>query len=198
MTFPKRCFDVVASAAGVALLSPLFAVIATAIKLQDGGPVFFRQERVGLGGKTFRLWKFRSMSPDSRRDGPLLTRSGDPRITRVGLRLRKYKLDELPQLFNVIAGEMSLVGPRPEVERYVSRYDDHQRTVLNLVPGITDPASLEYRNEEEVLASVPDPEAHYVSVVMPRKIEMNLEYARTATFWSDLRVVARTLRAVVA
>jgi lipopolysaccharide/colanic/teichoic acid biosynthesis glycosyltransferase len=197
MTPQKRCFDVVASAVGLVALFPLFVAVAMAVKLQDGGPVFFRQERVGAGGETFRLWKFRSMGPGADRSGPLLTSSGDSRVTPLGRWLRKFKLDELPQLLNVLAGDMSLVGPRPEVARYVSRYDERQRAVLSLVPGITDPASVAYRNEEEILAKAADPEEHYVTVLMPRKIEMNLEYARTATLWSDIGVIARTIRAIV-
>lgn len=189
----KRAFDLFWSLSGLAVLSPLFLLIALLVKLEDRGPVFFRQERVGHRGRSFRIWKFRTMVVDADRMGRPLTVGRDPRITRVGYWLRKFKLDELPQLINVVRGEMSLVGPRPEVPRYVALYTLEQRKVLELVPGITDPASIRYRNESEVLARSPDPERTYIEEVMPEKIRLNLEYARRATLWSDFVVIVRTL-----
>jgi lipopolysaccharide/colanic/teichoic acid biosynthesis glycosyltransferase len=155
--------------------------------------VFFRQERVGRAGRAFRVWKFRTMVPDAERRGGALTVGDDPRTTRVGRWLRDSKVDELPQLFNVLAGEMSLVGPRPEVPRYVARYSADQRRVLDLVPGITDPASIAYSRESELLARAADPERYYVTAVMPDKIRINLTYAAHANRWTDLKVVLETL-----
>lgn len=188
----KRLLDVVASAAGLVALSPLLVGIAAAVKL-DGGPAFFRQERIGHRGRPFRMWKFRTMVPHAERLGPQLTAAGDPRITSTGRWLRRTKLDELPQLLNVLVGEMSLVGPRPEVPRYVARYTAEQRRVLELVPGITDPASVHYRDEGALLAAAPDPDRLYVERLMPDKIRRNLAYAATATVWSDVRVILQTL-----
>ena len=188
----KRLLDVVASAAGLLVLSPLLVVVALVVR-RDGGPAFFRQERIGRGGGPFRMWKFRTMVPHAERLGPQLTADGDPRITPVGRWLRRAKLDELPQLLNVLAGEMSLVGPRPEVRRYVARYTAEQRRVLDLHPGITDPASLHYHREETLLAAAADPERLYVEQLMPDKIRRNLQYAQTATVARDVGVVLRTL-----
>src|SRR5205085_1846063 len=155
--------------------------------------VLFRQERVGRGGGRFLLWKFRTMVVGADRLGGLLTVGRDPRVTRVGRVLRASKLDELPQLFNVLTGKMSLVGPRPEVPRYVALYDDAQRRVLQLTPGITDPASIVYRNETQLLGMSADPETTYTKEVMPHKIEINLAYARHATLSSDFAVIVRTV-----
>src|SRR5438094_3525384 len=189
----KRLFDVGATIAALFVLWPVLLIVALLIKLDDGGSVFFRQERVGHAGRRFRVWKFRTMIPDAERRGGALTVGQDPRTTRVGRWLRRSKLDELPQLFNVLAGDMSLVGPRPEVPRYVARYSAEQRRVLDLVPGITDPASIAYRRESELLARAPDPERYYVTAVMPDKIRINLTYAARATRWTDLKVVLGTL-----
>jgi lipopolysaccharide/colanic/teichoic acid biosynthesis glycosyltransferase len=189
----KRCFDLCATIAGLVVLSPLLLIVALLIKLDDGGPVFFRQQRVGRAGRRFRVWKFRTMIPDAERRGGALTVGDDPRTTRVGRWLRRSKVDELPQLFNVLAGDMSLVGPRPEVPRYVARYTADQRRVLDLVPGITDPASIAYSRESELLARAPDPERYYVTAVMPDKIRINLTYAARATRWTDVKVVLETL-----
>jgi len=188
----KRLFDLFWSALGLLLLLPVFLGIALAIKLDDGGPVFFRQQRIGYRGRPFTMWKFRTMVVDAERRGGSLTVGRDPRVTRVGYWLRKTKLDELPQLWNVLKGEMSLVGPRPEVPRYVALYTEEQRRVLELVPGITDPASIRFRHESELLARSPDPERTYVEVVMPEKIRLNLEYAERATVWSDFLVILQT------
>jgi lipopolysaccharide/colanic/teichoic acid biosynthesis glycosyltransferase len=193
----KRLLDVLVAAGGLMVLSPLFAAVALAIWIADRGPVFYVQERVGLGGKTFGLWKFRSMRVGADRQGSLVTVGGDLRVTRIGRWLRRFKIDELPQLLNVLRREMSLVGPRPEVPRYVALYSPEQRGVLRLVPGITDPASIEFSHEEEILRKAEDPERHYVQVVMPRKIELNLEYANRATVWTDLRLILKTLRVIL-
>lgn len=189
----KRFFDLCLAVPGFILLAPLFYLVALGIKLDSPGPVFFRQERVGLGGAIFRLVKFRSMRVDAEKMGSQLTVGQDPRITRLGAILRKTKIDEFPQLFNVLTGDMRLVGPRPEVPRYVSLYTAEQRKVLDLVPGITDPASMKYRDENDVLARVADPESCYIKEIMPEKIEINLAYARQATVGSDLKVVMATL-----
>ncbi len=193
MKWQKRVFDLFWTIPGLVVLSPLFGVIALWIKLDDGGPVFFRQERVGQNGQLFRIWKFRTMVVDAEKRGRPLTVGRDPRITRAGYRLRRYKLDELPQLLNVLRGEMSLVGPRPEVPRYVALYTPEQRRVLDLMPGITDPASIRYRHENELLSQAEDPEKVYVEEIMPEKIRINLDYAQRATIWSDFWVILQTL-----
>lgn len=193
MPSAKRLFDLIAATSGLIVLSPVFLLGALCIKLGDGGPVFFRQERIGRGGVAFRIWKFRSMRTDAGSGGLQVTARGDPRITRVGRYLRASKIDELPQLLNVIRGEMSLVGPRPEVTRYVALYTPEQRRVLDLTPGITDPASVRFFDEESVLARYADPEQGYIAEVMPEKIRINLAYASTADVWSDIGVILRTL-----
>jgi lipopolysaccharide/colanic/teichoic acid biosynthesis glycosyltransferase len=190
--FAKRAFDLALTVPALLLCSPELFAVAMLIKLDDGGPVFFRQERVGFRGRPFQMWKFRTMIVDAERRGGQLTIGGDPRVTRVGRFLRRTKLDELPQLFNVVRGEMSLQGPRPEVPRYVALYSPEQRRVLELVPGITDPASIAYRDESELLAEAADPERTYVEQIMADKIRINLEYADRATLWSDLGVLFRT------
>jgi len=190
----KRLFDICCAIPGLLLLSPLFAVISLLVYFDSGGPVLFRQERVGRGGRRFLLWKFRTMVVNADRLGGELTVGSDPRITRMGRVLRASKLDELPQLVNVLRGEMSLVGPRPEVPRYVALYDPAQRAVLELTPGLTDPASIVYRNESELLGQSADPERTYTQEVMRHKIELNLAYSAEATLWSDCRVLAQTVR----
>ncbi|WP_306589636.1 sugar transferase [Geothrix sp. 21YS21S-4] len=190
----KRVFDVFWSALGLALLWPLLLVAACAVKLEDGGPIFFRQVRVGRGGKPFRIWKFRTMVVDADRQGRAITVGRDPRITRVGAWLRDTKLDELPQLLNVLVGEMSLVGPRPEVPRYVAFYSDAEQAILGLRPGITDLASIKYRSESELLAEAENPDETYVRVLLPDKIRINLAYASRASVASDFLVILATLR----
>lgn len=197
MTLAKRLFDLFWTVLGLAVLWPLFLLLALVIKLDDGGPVFFRQERVGRRGRRFRMMKFRTMVVDAERRGQLLTVGRDPRTTRVGCWTRRLKLDELPQLFNVLAGDMSLIGPRPEVPRYVALYTPDQQRVLQLTPGITDRASIRYRNESELLAQAADPERFYIDHIMPEKIRLNLEYAAQATLWTDLLVILNTLRCIV-
>jgi len=197
MRWGKRAFDFICSALGLAVLFPVFFIIALMIKIEDGGPVLFIQKRVGYKGRPFFMYKFRTMVVDAEKKGNLLTVSGDPRITKSGRLLRKFKLDELPQLINVLKGEMSLVGPRPEVEKYVNLYTSEQREVLNLYPGITDPASIEYVNESELLAQSSDPEKLYVEKIMPEKIRINLEYARKASWWTDFLVIVKTLARII-
>lgn len=193
----KRVVDVTVSALALLLLWPLGLLIAGAVALGDGGPVFFRQPRVGRRGRTFTMWKFRTMIVGAERRGRQLTVSGDPRVTRIGAVLRRTKLDELPQLLNVLRGEMSLVGPRPEVARYVALYNAEQRAVLGLTPGITDPASLRYRDESTELATSGDPEQWYVERILPEKIRLNLAYAARSTWISDLGVIGATVRALL-
>jgi lipopolysaccharide/colanic/teichoic acid biosynthesis glycosyltransferase len=190
----KRAFDFAAALAGLALLSPVLLAVGLAIKLSDPGPVFFLQTRVGLNFKPFKVLKFRTMRQGG--DGPQITAGGDLRITAVGAFLRKTKLDELPQLFNVLAGEMSLVGPRPEVPKYVELFKDDYRVVLSVRPGITDYAAIEYRDEEKVLAAFKDPEAGYVKEVLPAKIALYRRYIAELGPLTDARILLGTLAAV--
>jgi lipopolysaccharide/colanic/teichoic acid biosynthesis glycosyltransferase len=189
----KRAFDLFWSLLGLAVLAPVLALVALAVKVEDGGLVFFRQVRIGLGGRPFRIWKFRTMVVDAERQGPAITVGRDPRITRVGAWLRATKLDEIPQLLNVVAGEMSLVGPRPEVPRYVELYTESQRAILALRPGITDLASIKYRNESELLAQAADPDRTYVQDILPDKVQINLAYATRAWVGTDFLVILATL-----
>ena len=195
MTNPtaKRAFDVVCSGIGLIVLSPVLLVIAALVKCSDFGPVCYRQQRVGRDEEPFWIWKFRTMVVNADKLGLSVTKDGDPRITRVGRVLRKLKLDELPQLWNVFCGSMSLVGPRPEVPKYVGMYTPEQRRILRLKPGITDLATLEFRHEEELLAAAPDVDAFYREHCIPRKIELNLLYAERANLWQDFLIILRTL-----
>jgi lipopolysaccharide/colanic/teichoic acid biosynthesis glycosyltransferase len=190
----KRIFDIAASAAGLVVLSPVCAAVALAVWVNDPGPVIHRGPRVGKDGQPFDILKFRSMRV-SQGDGPQLTAEGDPRVTHVGRFLRRTKLDELPQLVNVLRGEMSLVGPRPEAPRYVAQYTPEQRRVLAVRPGITGPAQIRFRHEERLLAG-PDPERHYLDVIMPAKLEIDLAYAHHASLRRDLAIIMQTLSAV--
>ena len=192
----KRLFDLFASLVGLILLSPLFVLIAIAIKLDSPGPVFFRGRRVGRYGSLFGIFKFRSMVVDAAQRGPGITTAGDSRITRVGAVLRRIKLDELPQLINVVRGEMSLVGPRPEDPHYVTFYTPEQRRVLNVRPGLTSPASLRFRHEEEVLAGE-SWERTYVQEVLPAKLRIELDYLEHRSMWRDLGIIAQTVVALV-
>ena len=194
----KRAFDILLSLFGLLVLSPLFVVVALAVKASSSGPVFFRQQRVGKDGKPFQILKFRTMIMGAEKLGPSVTRDGDPRITVVGAILRKAKLDELPQLWNVLSGDMSFVGPRPEVPRYVEHYTTRQKRVLALKPGITDLATLAFRNEESLLSTAVDTERYYLEYCVPRKIELNLEYAKTANVREDIKIIVRTLISLVA
>src|SRR2546426_252323 len=189
MTRAKRILDLVGAGAGVALLSPLFLLVAFLVKAGDGGPVFFRQVRVGHRGRPFRMWKFRTMVPDAEALGLPLTVGRDSRVTRVGAWLRRLKLDELPQLFNVLVGDMSLVGPRPEVPRYVACYGAAQRRVLELVPGMTDGAAPRYAHEGTMLAAAAGPQRGYRGEIVPEKIWLNLGDPARATGWNHRRVI---------
>ena len=193
----KRSVDLVASVSGLVLLSPLLGLLALLTLVLTGPPIFFTQERVGLSGRLFRILKFRTMRDVT--GGLLVTGRDDARITRWGKLLRDTKLDELPQLINVIRGEMSIVGPRPEVPRYVEAYTPEQRRVLDARPGLTDPATIEFREEEDLLAAN-DPsmrERYYVEEILPKKIALNLEYLRQASLVYDLGLIARTLRIIL-
>jgi lipopolysaccharide/colanic/teichoic acid biosynthesis glycosyltransferase len=187
----RRLFDRVCALAGVVLLAPIFAIIALAIKLDDGGPVLFFQSRVGKGLRKFRLLKFRSMF-SNRAGGSLLTAPHDARVTRVGRFLRKHKLDELPQLVNVLKGEMQLVGVRPQVESFVDIFHDEYEELLQTPPGITDLTSLSFRNEERLFQESSN-EEQYIARILPFKLEMSLNYSRTRTFFSDLEILFRTV-----
>ena len=193
----KRAMDIVLSACALAVLWPLLLLIALAIWIDDPGPVFYRQVRVGRNGKTFRIFKFRSMVMDADKKGLAITVGRDSRITRVGAVLRKTKLDELAQLLNVLFGQMSFVGPRPEVPKYVELYTPYQRQVLLVRPGITDYASIAYRNENDLLAGAPDPETMYIEQIMPDKIELNMKYLREISPLADIRLILKTIVAVI-
>lgn len=193
----KRAMDIVLSACALAVLWPLLLLIALAILIDDPGPVFYRQVRVGRNGKTFRIFKFRSMVMDADKKGLAITVGRDSRITRVGAVLRKTKLDELAQLLNVLFGQMSFVGPRPEVPKYVELYTPYQRQVLLVRPGITDYASIAYRNENDLLAGAPNPEAMYIEQIMPDKIELNMKYLREISPLADIRLILKTIVAVI-
>ena len=193
----KRFFDVVASGIGLILLSPLFVILAIWIKCDSISPVFYKQVRVGRSNMDFQLFKFRSMRVGSDKKGLITVGGHDPRITRSGYYIRKYKLDEFPQLINVFKGDMSLVGPRPEVRKYVDMYTEEQMHVLDVRPGITDLASIRYRNENELLERVNDPDKYYVEVIMPDKLRINLEYVARHSFTFDIRLIFQTFRAIV-
>jgi lipopolysaccharide/colanic/teichoic acid biosynthesis glycosyltransferase len=192
---PKRLFDLVVAAAALLLLSPLLLGLAVLIRLDSPGPVFFRQERVGRHGRTFRIHKFRTMVVDAPQRGLALTVGADPRITRSGAWLRRTRLDELPQLIDVLQGHMSLVGPRPEVPRYVEHYPPALRDkALAVRPGITDPSSLAFLDESERLAKAADPEREYIEHILPLKLQAAADYAARASLWTDLGVIVRTVR----
>lgn len=193
----KRLFDIIASGLGLVCLSPLFAVLAVWIKCDSKGPVFYRQVRVGRNNRDFRIYKFRSMRPDSDKLGLITVGGRDPRVTRSGYYIRKYKLDEFPQLINVFIGDMSLVGPRPEVRKYVDMYTPEQMRVLSVRPGITSLASLHYRNENELLAQAEDPDRCYVEKVMPDKLAIDLEYVPKANLLTDIRLIFATIASIV-
>ena len=197
MAVGKRIFDIVSSSVVLVVLSPVFAAIAVWIKLDSPGPVFYRQVRVGRGNRDFYLYKFRSMRVGADRQGLITVGGNDPRVTRPGHFIRKYKLDEFPQLINVIKGDMSIVGPRPEVRKYVEMYTPEQMKVLCVRPGLTDPASIRYRNENELLATVEDPERYYREVIMPDKLRLSLEYVHRASFWMDIKFIFGTLGEIV-
>ena len=193
----KRLFDIVASGLGLILLSPLFLILVIWIKIDSKGPVFYRQVRVGRGNKDFRIFKFRSMRVGSDK-GSLVTIGGhDPRVTRSGYFIIKFKFDELPQLINVFLGDMSLVGPRPEVRHYVDYWTPEQMHVLDVRPGITDPASIKFRNENELMEKAEDPEKYYIEVIMQEKIKLYLEYVEEHSFWYDLGLIFKTFWVII-
>lgn len=193
----KRLFDIFLSGLGLILLSPLFLVIAIWIKIDSRGPIFYRQVRVGRNNTEFRIFKFRSMRIGSDK-GSLVTIGGrDPRITRSGYFIRKFKIDELPQLINVFIGDMSLVGPRPEVRHYVNYWTPEQMHVLDVRPGITDPASIKFRNENELLAMAEDPEKYYIEVIMQEKIKLYLDYVKKSSFWYDIKLIFQTFWVII-
>ena len=193
----KRLFDILASGCGLIVLSPLFLVLAIWIKLDSKGPVFYRQVRVGRGNKDFRIFKFRSMRIGADK-GSLVTIGGrDPRVTRSGYYIRKYKFDDLSQLSNVSGGDMSLVGPRPEVRHYVDYWSPEQMRVLGVRPGITDPASIKFRNENELMENAEDPEDFYINVIMQEKIKLYLEYVDHSSFWYDIKLIFKTFKVIV-
>ena len=189
----KRLFDIVSSGIGLLCLAPFFVVMAIWIKLDSRGPVFYRQTRVGRYGRDFRIFKFRSMRVGSDKGRQITVGERDPRITRSGYFIRRYKIDELPQLINVFLGDMSIVGPRPEVRKYVDLYSEEQRKVFQVRPGITDLASIKYRNENELLSQVDDPDTYYIDVIMPDKLAINLEYIRHQSFMGDIKIIFNTL-----
>lgn len=193
----KRLFDIVASGLGLIVLSPLFIVLAIWIKLDSKGPVFYRQVRVGYKNKDFRIFKFRSMRVGADK-GSLVTIGGhDPRVTKSGYFIRKFKFDELPQLINVFLGDMSLVGPRPEVRHYVDYWTPEQMHVLDVRPGITDPASIKFRNENELMEQAEDPEKYYIEVIMQEKIKLYLEYVEKHSFLYDIGLIFKTFWVIV-
>jgi lipopolysaccharide/colanic/teichoic acid biosynthesis glycosyltransferase len=189
----KRSFDIVFALVALVLLLPVLLAFALAVAFTSPGGAFFRQVRVGRGGKEFRLLKFRSMRPDSEAKGQLTIGGRDPRITPVGYFLRKTKLDELPQIWNVLVGDMSIVGPRPEVPRYVAMYNKEQREVLSVRPGITGMASMDYVDENELLAKAADPERAYIEEVMPAKLALDLGYVRERSMALDLKIIWSTI-----
>ena len=193
----KRIFDLFFAFLGIMLLLPIYLLIAIFIKLDSKGEILYKQERIGKDGIPFYVLKFRTMVPDAFSKGALTVGSRDPRVTGVGFYLRKYKLDELPQLFNVFFGEMSFVGPRPEVKKYTDLYNENQRVVLSVKPGITDYASIKYRNENDLLAQSSDPEKLYIEEIMPDKLELNLQYIKNNNIFKDIEIIFLTFYTIV-
>jgi len=191
--YGKRALDILAATAGLTLLSPVFGLVACCIKVTSHGPVLFRQVRIGQGARPFQILKFRSMMMQSSNRDLKITVAGDSRVTPIGRFLRRYKVDELPQLWNVIRGDMTLVGPRPEVPVYIEDYTPEQRMVLSARPGITDPASLAYRHEEENLAGQADPEQFYRTKILPDKLVLNRAYLEKITLQNDIRIIVKTI-----
>ncbi len=190
----KRLLDLAIVIPSLILLSPLFVVIAVCVKLSSPGPILFRQRRVGWRGEIFEICKFRTMVAEGNSRGPQVTASNDPRITRLGRLLRRSKLDELPQLINVLSGKMSVVGPRPQVPRFVRHYPDHiQEIVFSVRPGITDPAAIAYRNEEELLAGADNPERCYIDRILPHKLTLYVQYIRRRSLATDLWIILQTV-----
>ncbi len=195
--FLKRAFDIIATAGGLVIVAPVMIIIAILIKIDDGGPVFYRGLRVGRYGKLFRIFKFRTMVVNAEKIGRPPTADNDPMITKIGKFIRKYKLDELPQLINVLKGEMSLVGPRPQVQHYVNMFTEEEKAILSVRPGITDWASLWNPDQGAILAGSPDPQKTYMEKISPGKIALQLKYVRERSFWSDIKIILETLWTVV-
>lgn len=189
----KRIFDIICSGIGIIILSPILLIISILIKKGSDGPVFFKQIRVGEKGKEFEILKFRTMVVDAEKLGRQITVGKDNRITKIGAFLRKYKLDELPQLINVFKGDMSLVGPRPEVPRYVKLYNEEQGKVLDVKPGITDLASIRYRDENDLLGKAEDPDDMYINTIMPDKLALNMEYINKSNIFFDIYIILQTI-----
>lgn len=193
----KRLFDILASGLGLLILCPLFIILSILIKIDSKGPVFYRQVRVGRNNKDFSIFKLRSMHVGSDKDSLVTIGGRDPRITSLGYFIRKFKFDELPQLINVFIGDMSLVGPRPEVRHYVNYWTEEQMHVLDVRPGITDPASIKFRNENELLEKAEDPEKYYIEVIMQEKIKLYLEYVKERNFWYDIKLIFKTFWVII-
>ena len=193
----KRLFDILASFIGLIIISPILLILGIWIKLDSKGPVFYKQVRVGRGNRDFFLYKFRSMRVGADKAGLITVGGRDPRVTRSGYYIRKYKLDEFPQLINVLKGDMSLVGPRPEVRKYVEMYTPEQMHVLDVRPGITDLASIRYRNENELLEKAEDPDKYYIEVIMQDKLRINLEYVKEHSFLYDIKLIFGTFWAII-
>lgn len=193
----KRFFDLFFSFFGLMIFSPILLIIGILIACTSTGGVFYRQVRVGKGNMDFKIYKFRTMKVNSDKLGLLTVGGRDPRITRIGYYLRKYKLDELPQLINVLLGDMSFVGPRPEVRKYVNLYSEEQREVLKVRPGITDLASIEYRGENDILSKQSEPNKYYIEVIMPHKLKINLEYLENRSLKKDIGVILKTFKAIM-
>ena len=193
----KRIFDLFFSFLGILFLLPIYIIIAILIKIDSNGDILYKQERIGKNGIPFYVLKFRTMIPNAFSKGALTVGSRDPRVTRVGFYLRKYKLDELPQLFNVFFGEMSFVGPRPEVKKYTDLYNENQRLVLSVKPGITDYASIKYRNENDLLAQSSDPEKLYIEEIMPEKLNLNLKYINDNNVFKDIEIIFLTFYTII-
>ena len=192
-----RVFDFLFSLVGLIILSPVFLLVSILIKFSSRGPVFFKQTRVGKDGKDFKVYKFRSMIVNADKKGFLTVGGKDSRVTVIGYYLRKFKLDELPQLINVFRGEMSIVGPRPELRRYVEMYSVEQQAALKVLPGITDYASIKYRNENELLSEADNPEEFYVKEILPKKIELNFRYIHNRTVGEYFKIIAKTMGAII-
>ncbi len=193
----KRLFDFVVSFFGLLAISPILLIVAILIVIDSKGGVFYRQVRVGRGNKDFRIFKFRTMHTNADKLGLITIGGRDPRVTKVGYYLRKYKLDELPQLINVLVGDMSFVGPRPEVRKYVDLYTEEQKKVLEVRPGITDLASIEFRNENEILEEQENPNQYYIDVIMPHKLDINLKYLKNRSLLKDIGVIFKTFLAIL-
>lgn len=187
----KRLFDIFASIIGLIILLPVLIIIALVIRINMKKPVFYCQERIGKNGQPFIIYKFRTMVLDHQ--GDTITLSGEKRITSLGSKLRRYKLDELPELWNILKGDMSFVGPRPDVSEYVNQLTDQEKIIIKIRPGLTSTASLKYYNEEEIVASQPDPQRYYKEIIWPDKVRMNIDYCKTRTFFGDLRIILKTI-----